>query len=111
MKHRISIIVVFLSMVMVAVFMPAYAADLAKSAKNTPKAQIYTLKKDMAFVSVMGSRPDAKSLEGFQKAVLFNAQGAKVKEITFSKSDSIYSLDKMLQENISKGPLIIRMYR
>jgi hypothetical protein len=98
-------------MVLAAVFMPVYAADQAKSAKIAPKTQSYTLKKDIAFISVMGSRPDAKSLKGFQKAVLFNAQGAKVKEITFSTNDSIYSLDKMLQENISKGPLIIRMYR
>jgi hypothetical protein len=92
----------------------ALAADIsnsgAKIAKSTLKSESYSLKNDIAFVSVMGSRPDVKSLKGFQKAILFNAQGAKVKEITFSKNDSIFSLDKMLQENKSKGPLLIRMY-
>jgi hypothetical protein len=87
------------------------AADSgAKSPKTVLKSELYSLKNDIAFVSVMGSRPDAKSLKGFQKAILYNAQGAKVKEITFSKSDSIYSLDKMIQENKNKGPLLIRMY-
>jgi hypothetical protein len=111
MRHWLFFNIIFLSIMLVAIFTPIHAADLVKSAKIVPKTQCYSLKKDIAFISVMGSRPDAKSLAGFQKAVLFNAQGAKVKEITFSKSDSIYSLDKMLQENISKGPLIIHMYR
>lgn len=111
MRYRVFINILFLSMVYVAVFTPVYAADLAKSAEIVPKTQSYSLKKDIAFISVMGSRPDDKSLKGFQRAVLFNARGAKVKEIAFSKSDSIYSLDRMLQENISKGPLIIRLYR
>lgn len=111
MRHWIFINILFLSIVFVAIVSPAQAADMAKSAQIAPKAQSYSLKKDIAFISVMGSRPEAKALKGFQKAVLFNAQGAKVKEITFSKSDSIYSLDRMLQENLSKGPLIIRMYR
>lgn len=91
----------------------AIATDIsnsgAKIAKNTLKSDSYSLKNDIAFISVMGSRPDVKSLKGFQKAILFNAQGAKVKEITFN-NDSIFSLDKMLQENKSKGPLLIRMY-
>jgi hypothetical protein len=111
MRHRKLIDILFLSLVLVVFLAPVYAADLAKSSKPASKIQNYTLNRDMAFVSVLGSRPDVKNLKGFQRAVLYNAQGAKVKEITFSKSDSVYSLDKMLQENVSKGPLIIRMYR
>jgi uncharacterized alpha/beta hydrolase family protein len=111
MRHWIFFNIIFFSLVLVVILTPVNAAEMAKSAKVTPNAQNYSLKKDIAFISVMGSRPDAKSLKGFQKAVLFNARGAKVKEITFTKSDSIYSLDRMLQENLSKGPLVIRMYR
>jgi hypothetical protein len=80
-------------------------------AKPILKGSNQQITKDIAFTSVMGSRPDAKSLRGFQKAILYNAQGAKVKEITFNKNDSIYSLDKMLQENSTKGPLFIKMLR
>ena len=98
-----------------ALCMPLYGnPNLAnageKSLKNPPNNNSYSLSKDIAFISVMGSRPDVGALQGFQRAVLYNAQGAKVREITFSKTDSIYSLDKMLQENRGKGPLIIRMY-
>lgn len=90
-----------------AICIPAYSSDL----NSNQKVSTFTIKNDMAFVSVMGSRPNSGSLKGFQKAVLYNAQGAKVKEITFTKSDSIYSLDRMLQENKNKGPLFIKMYR
>jgi len=96
-------------------YSPAIASENAKTegaaAAISSKTERNLLDKDIAFFSVMGSRPDAKTLRGFQKAVLYNAQGAKVKEITFNKSDSIYSLDKMLQENSTRGPLFIRMYR
>jgi hypothetical protein len=70
----------------------------------------YSTKQDIAFISVLGSRPDTKALQGFQRAVLYNAQGVMIKKVDIS-SDSIYSLDKMIQENKSKGPLFIRMYR
>ena len=111
MRHRIFFSIFFITLVLSAFFTPVHATDLVKYSKTAPKTQGFSLKKDIAFVSVMGSRPDVQSLKGFQRAVLFTAQGAKVKEITFSKSDSIYSLDRMLQENSNKGPLIIRMYR
>lgn len=78
--------------------------------KGAFKAQPYSSNRDMAFVSVWGSRPDAKKLQGFQRAVLFNARGELVTKIDM-RSDSIYSLDKMIQENKSKGPLVIKMYR
>lgn len=70
----------------------------------------FAINKDMAFISIYGSRPDAKQLQGFQRAVLFNARGEIVQKLDM-KNDSIYSLDKMIQENKSKGPLIIKMYR
>lgn len=99
----------------VAFVLPVYASEGMSnedaSGKIQSSYQKYSIKKDMAFLSVMGSRPDYKKLSGFQKAVLYNAQGAKVKEINFSKSDSVYSLDKMIQENKNKGPLLIRMIR
>ena len=72
------------------------------------KPQPYYPKKDMAFVSVMGSRPRA-DFSGYRKAVIYNVKGALLHEIDISRSDSIYSLDKMIQENRNKGPLIIRM--
>jgi hypothetical protein len=103
----------FLLLIFVGHYAPAIAADASSGSTITSlsKNQNKSYTKDIAFFSVMGSRPDVKSLRGFQKAVLYNAQGAKVKEITFNKSDSIYSLDKMLQENSARGPLFIRMYR
>jgi hypothetical protein len=91
-----------------AICITAYGSDLKNS---NQKVSSFSIKNDMAFISVMGSRPNPGSLKGFQKAVLYNAQGAKVKEITFTKRDSIYSLDRMLQENKNKGPLFIKMYR
>lgn len=88
-------------------------ADQYSSAgtQNASKVSNQSISRDIAFTSVMGSRPDVKSLRGFQKAILYNARGAKVKEITFNKNDSIYSLDKMLQENSTSGPLFIKMLR
>jgi hypothetical protein len=65
---------------------------------------------DIAFVSVWGSRPNAEYLRGFQHAVLYNARGEVVHKIDIGK-DSIYSLDKMIQQNRTRGPLFIRMYR
>ncbi len=70
----------------------------------------YSLKEDIAFVSVWGSRPDAKQLQGFERAILYNARGEVVRKIDDMR-DSVYSLDKMIQENKSRGPLFIRMYR
>jgi hypothetical protein len=70
----------------------------------------FSIKDDMAFVSVWGNRPDAEKLQGFQRAVLFNARGEVVKRLDLGR-DSIYSLDRMIQENRTKGPLFIRMYR
>lgn len=81
-----------------------------KTKKSEIAAQKYTPKQDMAFISIYGSRPDAKALQGFQRAVLFNAQGVVIKKVEIG-SDSVYSLDKMIQENKSRGPLFIRMYR
>jgi len=74
------------------------------------KSQPYSHNQDMAFVSLMGSRPNA-DLSGYRKAVLYNAKGAVIQQIDISRSDSIYSLDKMIQENRTKGPLIIKMIR
>lgn len=74
-------------------------------------AKPYTPNRDIAFVSVWGSRPNIKKLQGFQRAVLYNAQGAVLQEIDISRSDSIYSLDRMLQENKTKGPLFVKMVK
>jgi hypothetical protein len=74
------------------------------------KPQPYSRNLDMAFVSVWGSRPDSKKLQGFQRAVLFTAKGEMVKQVDM-RNDSIYSLDRMIQENKNKGPLIIKMYK
>ncbi len=70
----------------------------------------FSIRDDIAFVSVFGNRPNAQHLQGFQRAVLFNARGEVVKRLELGR-DSIYSLDKMIQENKTKGPLFIRMYR
>ena len=72
------------------------------------KPQPYSHNQDMAFVSLMGSRPRG-DFSSYRKAVLYNAKGAVIQEIDISRSDSIYNLDKMLQENRTKGPLIVRM--
>ncbi len=95
------------------VHMTIVHADQNSSAgkKDVTKVSGQSITRDIAFTSVMGSRPDVNSLRGFQKAILYNARGAKVKEITFNRNDSIYSLDKMLQENSAKGPLFIKMLR
>jgi hypothetical protein len=95
--------------------MSIYASEKEDNLNHTSKKsglvpQKYSTKQDMAFISVWGSRPDSKALQGFQRAVLYNAQGVVIKKVDIS-SDSIYSLDKMIQENKSKGPLFIRMYR
>jgi hypothetical protein len=78
--------------------------------KGAFKPQPYSSNRDMAFVSIWGSRPDAKKLQGFQRAVLFNARGELVTKIDM-RNDSIYCLDKMIQENKTKGPLVVKMYR
>lgn len=99
-------------------YMSVYGADLKSngncatemSKDNIFKPQPYSSQSDMAFVSVWGSKPDSKKLQGFQRAVLYNARGEVVRKVDM-RTDSIYSLDKMIQENKSKGPLFIRMYR
>ncbi len=94
----------------------ASGSENKNSVKKAPaqkvafKPQPYSSNRDMAFVSIWGSRPDVKKLQGFQKAVLFNARGEVVTKIDM-RSDSIYSLDKMIQENKTKGPLVVKMYR
>ena len=70
----------------------------------------FTLKDDMAFISVWGHRPDARQLQGFQRAVLYNARGEVVQRLDLGR-DSIYSLDRMIHDHRTKGPLFIRMYR
>lgn len=70
----------------------------------------FSIRDDIAFVSVFGNRPSAHHLQGFQRAVLFNARGEVVKRLDLGR-DSIYSLDRMIQENKTRGPLFIRMYR
>lgn len=90
-----------------------FAADHKKNTKNSLsvlKAQPYSANRDIAFVSVMGSRPDSKRLQGFQWAILFNAQGRIVQKVNM-KNDSIYSLDKMIQKNKTRGPLLIKMLK
>ena len=79
-------------------------------AQKTAQVKTYSIQNDIAFVSVWGSRPEAKKLQGFQRAVLFNARGEVVKKVDIGR-DSIYSLDRMIQENRTRGPLFIRMYR
>lgn len=83
-------------------------------AQSPPKAvfkpQPYSPSRDMAFVSVMGSRPRG-NFKGYQKAVLYNAKGKVIKEVDISRSDSVYCLDRMIQENRNKGPLFIKMFR
>jgi len=112
MKNRI-ITSALLYMCFFCVHLTIVHADQNSSAstQKVSKVSSQSLTKDIAFTSVMGSRPDVKSLRGFQKAILYNARGAKVKEITFNKNDSIYSLDKMLQQNSTSGPLFIKMLR
>ena len=92
-----------------------FASDKSATPSVSPlhsksQRENFTLKDDMAFISVWGNRPDAKELQGFQRAVLFNARGEVVKRLDLGR-DSIYSLDRMIQENRTKGPLFIRMYR
>ena len=82
----------------------------AKKIENSFKSRPYNPDKDLAFVSVWGNRPKI-NLRGFQRAVLYNAQGALLREIDLNRSDSVYSLDKMLQENRTKGPLFIKMIK
>lgn len=74
------------------------------------KVETYSILKDIAFVSVWGSRPDAEKLQGFKHAVLYNARGEVVQKIDMGR-DSVYSLDKMIRENKARGPLFIHMYR
>lgn len=74
------------------------------------RSPVYSIKQDIAFVSVWGSRPDEQKLRGFQRAVLFNARGEVVSKVAMGK-DSVYSLDRIIQSNRARGPLYIRMYR
>lgn len=112
MRNRI-IAGAFLYVCILCVHLTIVKADQCNStaALKVSKVSNQSITRDIAFTSVMGSRPDVKSLRGFQKAILYNARGAKLKEITFNKNDSIYSLDKMLQENSNSGPLFIKMLR
>jgi hypothetical protein len=84
--------------------------NLSPKKQTSLRTESYSIKNDIAFVSVWGSRPEAKELQGFQRAVLYNARGEVVQKIDMGR-DSIYSLDKMIQENKTRGPLFIRMYR
>ena len=80
-----------------------------KVKQSTFRSENYSLNRDFAFVSVWGSRPNEKKLQGFKHAILYNARGEIVQKIDIGR-DSDYSLDKMIQENKSRGPLFIRMY-
>jgi hypothetical protein len=70
----------------------------------------YSPQQDMAIVSVLGSKT-SRSLKGCQRAVLYNAQGAILKEVDISRSDSLYVLDKIIQANRIRGPLFIKLIR
>jgi hypothetical protein len=93
-----------------------FASGKDSAAASTPSLRTgvptenFSLKNDIAFVSVWGSRPETNRLQGFERAVLYNARGEVVQKLNFGR-DSIYSLDKMIKENQSRGPLVIRMYR
>ena len=92
-----------------------FAAEVKNDAhSSSPRCQTrkecFSINDDIAFVSVWGNRPETKHLQGFQRAVLFNARGEVVKRLDLGR-DSIYSLDKMIRENRTRGPLFIRMYR
>ncbi|NLW32731.1 MAG: hypothetical protein GXY77_14890 [Fibrobacter sp.] len=102
-----------ISFIPLLMFSTAFASDNNKRNinKNTVlKAQPYSVNRDIAFISIMGSRPSSRQLQGFQWAVLYNAQGRMVQKVNM-KNDSIYSLDKMIQENKTKGPLLIKMFK
>ena len=112
------VIRILLAIVVPCFYVSVYGADTAKKENTTNliskehsfKPQQYSSQSDMAFISVWGSKPSSKKLQGFQRAVLFNARGEVVKKVDM-RSDSVYSLDRMIQENKTKGPLFIRMYR
>jgi hypothetical protein len=100
--------------VLVLVFLTtAQAGDQTKESRNARQittSDNWSLQRDIAFTSVWGSRPDLKNLKGFERAVLYNARGEVVRRLSM-RGDSIYSLDKMIQEHRSRGPLYIRMFR
>ncbi|MDG5815574.1 hypothetical protein QA601_10815 [Chitinispirillales bacterium ANBcel5] len=77
---------------------------------NSFEEKPYSPSRDMAFVSVRGQTPNIP-MNGFRRAVLYNAKGAKISEMDISRSDSVVSLDKMIRENSNRGPLIIQMIR
>jgi len=110
--NRTAAVVVKMLLGMTVLTSFVYGADRPQrtNAKSESTAHISAIQNDIAFISVMGSRPHAERLKGFQYAVLYNARGEVVRKIEMS-SDSIYSLDKMIQENRSRGPLVVRMYR
>ncbi len=86
--------------------------DNATTKRKTSALQThkYSIKNDIAFISVWGARPEKEKLQGFRYAVLYTAKGEFVQKIDIG-SDSVYSLDKMIQDNKSRGPLFIKMYR
>jgi len=75
-----------------------------KVKQSTFRSENYSLNRDIAFVSVWGSRPDEKKLQGFKHAILYNARGEVVQKIDIGR-DSVYSLDKMIQENNRAAPV------
>lgn len=110
-RFRCSTIILVLPLFL---FITIYGAEKKEPTKfpaqKTAQVKTNSIQNDIAFVSVWGSRPEAKKLQGFQRAVLFNARGEIVKKVDIGR-DSIYSLDRMIQENRTRGPLFIRMYR
>ena len=107
--------VIVLICIPMALWISVFGSDLQqqenrKKAKTSFRTEAFAPAGDIAFISVWGSRPDAKKLKGFERAVLYNARGELVKRIDIGR-DSVYSLDKMIQENKARGPLFIRMYR
>jgi hypothetical protein len=94
-------------------YFSAFGADNGMNKKNARpvfRMESYSFNRDIAFISMWGGRPDVKDLKGFRRAVLYNARGEVVRKMTMGR-DSIYSLDKMLQEQKALGPLFVRMYR
>ena len=106
----------FIAVLVQLVFsLPAYGSEPSEqnksnSEKSTFHPRAYSRTNDIAFISIWGSHPDMSKFKGFQRAVLYNAMGKIVKKVDMG-SDSIFSLDKMIEENRIKGPLFIKMFR
>ena len=112
-SHRFLLVVCCVPLLFVASLFAADRANPPESSSSLPMKMHqdhFTIKDDIAFVSVWGNRPDTEKLRGFQRAILYNARGEVVKRLDLGR-DSIYSLDRMIQKNRTKGPLFIRMYR